>query len=231
MSQQRIFENRYDAGRQLAESLNRYKGRDDVLVLGLPRGGVPVAYEVAEHLEAPLDIFTVRKLGVPSHEEMAMGAIATGNVRVLNEYVVDTLKIEPRSIDAVEEVERRELQRREVLYRGEHAPPRMQGKIAILVDDGLATGATMRAAVQALEQHEPAEIVVAVPTASRQTCDDFRRMDAVADVICVVTPLDFRAVGLWYRDFGQTTDDEVRRLLDQSRAREGVPSPQAVITS
>ena len=205
------FRDRSDAGRQLAAQLGRYAGRPDVVVLALPRGGVPVGYEVARELGAPLDVFLVRKLGVPGHEELAMGAVATGGVRVLNDHVVSALGIPDYVIDAVAVWEERELARRERLYRGERPPPDVRGRTVILVDDGLATGATMHAAVRALREQRPARIVVAVPTASPETCE--RLKEEVDDVICAVTPEPFYAVGLWYENFSQTTDEEVRDLL------------------
>jgi predicted phosphoribosyltransferase len=205
------FRNRTEAGRVLAGKLAAYANRRDVIVLALPRGGVPVAYEVARALGAPLDVFVVRKLGLPGNEEYAMGAIATGGVRVLNEQVVNALGIPEQVIDTVAVREQQELARRERLYRGERPPPEVRGRSVILVDDGLATGATMQAAVEALRRLQPARIVVAVPTASPDTCEQLR---AQADeVICATTPEPFRAVGLWYEDFSQTTDDEVRELL------------------
>jgi len=183
----------------------------DLIVLALPRGGVPVAYEVARALGAPLDVFVVRKLGVPGHEEYAMGAIATGGVRVLNEELVRTLGMPERVLDAVAAREQQELARRERLYRGQRQPPEVRGRTVILVDDGLATGATMQAAVKALRRLQPARIVVAVPTASPDTCEQLRT--EADEVICATTPEPFHAVGLWYQDFSQTTDDEVRELL------------------
>jgi predicted phosphoribosyltransferase len=205
------FQDRREAGRLLAEKLGAYANRPDVLVLALPRGGVPVAYEVARALRAPLDVFIVRKLGVPGYEELAMGAVATGGVRVLNDELVRALSIPDYVIDAITAWEREELARRERLYRGDRPPPDVQGRTAILVDDGLATGATMHAAIAALRQQQPARIVVAVPTGSPQTCDALRA--EVDDVICAITPEPFHSVGLWYKDFSQTTDDEVRELL------------------
>lgn len=208
-----IFRNRSDAGKYLAEKLQKYKGRADVLVLALPRGGVPVGYEVAKELDVPLDIFLVRKLGVPGHEELALGAIATGGVRVLNDEVVHYLHIRPQLIDAIAARELKELRRREVAYRGSRPEPDVKGKIVILVDDGLATGSTIRAAVQALRQQQPARLVVAVPVAAPQTCDE----DVVGadEIVCAVTPEAFLGVGQWYLDFSQTTDEEVRDLLEQ----------------
>lgn len=209
----RGFRDRRDAGRRLAEQLTAYAGRPDVLVLALPRGGVPVAYEVARALRAPLDVFVARKLGVPGHEELAMGAVATG-VRVLKDEIVRGLEIPDDVIDAVTVWERRELARRERLYRGDCPAPDVRGRTVILVDDGLATGASMHAAVAALRQQGPARIVVAVPTAARETCEALRA--EVDDVVCAITPEPFHAVGLWYEDFSQTTDDEVRELLGRA---------------
>jgi predicted phosphoribosyltransferase len=207
----RRFRDRREAGRLLAAQLSAYASRPDVLVLALPRGGVPVAAEVARALGAPLDVFVVRKLGVPGHEEFALGAIATGGVRVLNDDVVRALRIPDRVIDAVAAKEQEELARRERLYRGDRPPLDVRGRTVILVDDGLATGATMHAAIKALRQQQPARIVVAVPTASPETCDELKR--EVDEVICATMPDPFYAVGLWYEDFSQTTDEEVRELL------------------
>jgi len=208
------FENRSEAGQFLATKLEKYANRNDVLVLALPRGGVPVGYEVAKSLNTPLDIFVVRKLGVPGHEELAMGAIASGGVRVLNPSVVDALHIHWDMIDAVAAHEQQELERRMRDYRGSRPMPEVRQKTVILVDDGLATGASMWAAVLALRQLEPSEIVVAVPTASEETCRDFR--EVVEDIVCAITPEPFMAVGIWYKDFSQTTDEEVRELLSQA---------------
>jgi len=208
------FRDRVEAGRRLAADLTQYAHRPDVVVLALPRGGVPVAYEVARALGAPLDIFVVRKLGVPGHEEVAMGAVATGGIRVLNDALVRSLGIPRDVIEAVTAREREELARRERLYRGNRAPVDVRGRTVILVDDGLATGATMHAAIRALRQQQPARIVVAVPTASPETCDELKRV--VDEVVCATTPDPFYAVGLWYEDFSQTTDEEVRELLAQS---------------
>jgi putative phosphoribosyl transferase len=210
------FRDRTEAGRRLAEALMHYKGRSDVLVLALPRGGVPVAYEVARALGAPLDVFVVRKLGVPGQPEVAMGAIATGNVRVLNREVVTALGIPPQMIDTVAEREHVELERRERAYREGRPAPAVAGRIVILVDDGLATGATMRAAAVALKALKPARVVVAVPTAAREACDDFR--SEVDEVVCAETPPLFGAVGLWYEDFSETSDEEVRDLLTRAAA-------------
>jgi predicted phosphoribosyltransferase len=209
-----LFRDRSEAGRQLAVRLAQYADRPDVLVLALPRGGVPVGYEVARTLHAPMDVFIVRKLGVPGHEELAMGAVATGGIRVLNDQVVNGLGIPDYVIDAVAGWEQQELERRERLYRGQRPPPGVRGKTVLLVDDGLATGSTMLAAVRALRQLGPARIVVAVPVASRDTCELLKL--EVDEVVCAVTPEPFYAVGLWYRNFSQTTDEEVRELLEQS---------------
>src|SRR2546423_7741457 len=208
------YRDRIEAGQQLAEKLMMYANRPDVLVLALPRGGVPVGFAVAEGLHAALDVYLVRKLGVPGHEELAMGAIATGGVRVLNEAVVDALHIPPATIDAVAAAEQRELARRERLYRGTRPAPDVRGRTVILVDDGLATGATMRAAVAALRQQQPARIVVAVPIAAPSTCDELRA--EVDEIVCAITPEPFYAVGLWYEDFAPPTDDEIRTLLDRA---------------
>ena len=205
------FRNRTDAGRQLAEKLATYADRPDVLVLALPRGGVPVGSEVARALGAPLDAFLVRKLGVPGYEELAMGAVATGGVRVLNDEIVRGLGIVEHVIDVAVAREMEELARREQLYRGGSPPPNVAGRTVILVDDGLATGATMRAAVAALRRQHPARIVVAVPTASPDTREALKA--EADDVVCATTPEPFFAVGHWYEDFRQTTDDEVRDLL------------------
>lgn len=215
MSPMERYSDRREAGRALAAALAPYAGRDDVVVLALPRGGVPVGYEVASALGAPLDVFVVRKLGVPGHEELAMGAIATGGVRVLVPSVVESLGISSDEIDSVADAERRELERRERQYRGNRPELDVRGRTVILVDDGLATGATMRAAVAALRQCEPARIVVAAPVGARDACDEFRVL--ADDVICARTPEPFYGVGLWYDDFSQTSDDEVRDLLGGDR--------------
>ena len=205
------FEDRRDAGRRLADQLGHYAGRQDVVVLGLPRGGVPVAFEVARALEAPLDVFLVRKLGVPGHEELAMGAIASGGVRVLNADVISGAGLSDAQIEAVSLRELEQLERQERAYRGDRAPIDVTGRTAILVDDGLATGATMRAAVAALRDRGAGVIVVAVPTAPSETCAALRR--EVDEVVCAHTPDPFMAVGLWYRDFAPVGDQEVADLL------------------
>jgi len=205
------FRNRSEAGQLLARALEQYKNRPDVLVLALPRGGVPVGYEVAKALNAPLDVFIVRKLGVPGHEELAMGAIATGGTRVLSSPVIEQLNIPPSVIDRVASREEEEIRRREYLYRGNNPAPNISNKIVILVDDGLATGSTMKAAISALRRQNPKKIVVAVPTAPADTCEELR--GEADEVICAATPEPFYAVGLWYEDFAQTTDDEVKKLM------------------
>jgi predicted phosphoribosyltransferase len=208
------FLDRAEAGRVLAERLAHYAHRPDVLVLALPRGGVPVAYEVARALGAPLDVFLVRKLGVPGQEELAMGAIATGGVRVLNEDVVRVLRIPDEVIDSVAESQGRELERRERSYRDDRPLPEVRGRTVILIDDGLATGSSMRAAIAALRQQKPARVVVAVPVAAAATVEEMSR--EVDDLVCVLTPEPFYAVGSWYEDFTQTTDDKVHALLEQA---------------
>ncbi len=208
---ERAFPNRIEAGRLLAEKLEKYAGRDDVIVLGLPRGGVPVANEVAKRLHAPLDVFIVRKLGVPGFEELAAGAIASGGVRVLKEVVMRAIPHAEQAIEAVTARETTELQRREQTYREGRPGPDLRDRIAILVDDGLATGATMRAAVKALRQCRAAKIVVAVPVGPPDTCHE---IEAEADeTICLNMPEFFQAVGQYYEDFSQTTDENVRELL------------------
>jgi predicted phosphoribosyltransferase len=207
----RVFRDRREAGRVLAGLLDRYRAQPDVIVLGLPRGGVPVAYEVAMALHAPLDVFLVRKLGVPGHEELAMGAIASGGVVVLNDDVIRALGTTADVVRRVAEREGREMSRRERAYRERRPQPEVAGKVVIVVDDGLATGASMRAAVLALRQARPARIVVAVPAAPESTCRELR---AIADdVVCATTPSPFSAVGASYWDFTQTTDEEVSDLL------------------
>ena len=209
------FRNRTEAGQLLAKRLTKYANRSDVLVLALPRGGVPVGYEVAHALNAPLDVFVVRKLGVPGHEELAMGAIAGGGVRVLNGSVVEGLRIPDDVIDAVAARELGELERRERAYRDDRPAPDVQGRTVILVDDGIATGSTMRAAVEALRQLEAARIVVATPTAALSTVREMR--PDVDELVAVMTPADFAGVGQWYENFSQTTDDEVREWLESAR--------------
>jgi predicted phosphoribosyltransferase len=210
-----IFRDRKEAGRQLASRLTKYANRPDVIVLALPRGGVPVAYEVAKQIGAPLEVFLVRKLGVPGYEELAMGAIASGGVRVINEDLVRQLQIPGKVIEAVAAEEQCELERRERAYRDDRPPPDVKGRTVILIDDGLATGSTMRAAAAALRGLGPARIVVAVPVSAPETCDEIR--EEVDEVVCAVTPEPFRGVGLWYKDFSQTTDEEVRELLERAR--------------
>jgi predicted phosphoribosyltransferase len=212
-----VFVDRRQAGQVLAESLQRFKGRPDVVVLGLPRGGVPVASEVAVALGAPLDVFVVRKLGLPGHPELAMGAIASGGIRVLNDDVVSALGPTPAQIEAVARAEGTELERREREYREGRPLTPVEGRVVILVDDGLATGSTMRAAVMAVRRLRPSLVVVAVPVGARETCAELRRL--ADEVVCGAMPEPFSAVGLWYRDFSQTTDAEVRQCLEQTRAR------------
>jgi predicted phosphoribosyltransferase len=213
------FRDRVDAGRKLAEQLSHYANRRDVLVLGLPRGGVPVAYQVAQALNAPLDALLVRKLGVPGQEELAMGAVAMGGVRVLNEEVVGLLGIPDEEIDAIAADECRVLERRNALYRQGRPPPDVRGHTVILVDDGLATGATMRAALSALRPQGPARIVVAVPTAGVETCEQLR--PEVNELVCVMMPDPFFAIGLWYEDFWPISDEEVCALLEEGARQSG----------
>ncbi|MCW3029544.1 MAG: Erythromycin esterase [Solirubrobacterales bacterium] len=211
----RRFRNRTEAGRFLAARLRHYSGREDVVVLGLPRGGVPVAYEVARELAAPLDVYVVRKLGVPGHEEFAFGAIATGGVRVLNKELIEQLGLPAEWIEAIDAKERRELELRERAYRGDRPPPDLAGRTVILVDDGLATGSTMLAALQAVRLDDPARVVAAVPVAAPEVCE---ALQALADeIVCALTPQPMRAVGLWYEDFSETSDEEVRDLLARAR--------------
>ena len=208
------FRDRRDAGRILASYLAQYADRPDVVILALPRGGVPVGFELARALRAPLDVMVVRKLGVPGHEELAMGAIASGGVRILNHDVIQMLGIRPDTFECVAEQEQQELARREAAYRGNRGPAAVKGRTVILVDDGLATGSTMRAAVAALRTLQPSCIVIAVPTAAAETC---RELKAEADdVVCAMTPTPFFGVGQWYDDFSQTTDEEVHRLLQEA---------------
>jgi predicted phosphoribosyltransferase len=208
------FGDRREAGVVLADRLRQFADKGNVVVLALPRGGVPVAYEVARALVAPLDVFVVRKLGLPGHPELAMGAIASGGVRVLNEDVLESVAVSQAAIDAVTRTEQLELERRERAYRDGRPPVPIEGRVVILVDDGLATGSTMRAAALAVRRLHPARVVVAVPVGAWQTC---QALGEVADkVVCPFTPEPFRAVGLWYADFSQTTDEEVRQLLAQA---------------
>lgn len=213
------FEDRVDAGRRLADALARagYDHAGDVLILALPRGGVPVGYEVAHRLDAPLDVFLVRKLGVPGHEELAMGAIATGGVVVLNDNVLHHARVRRDEVDRVARDEWTELARREREYRGQRRPPAIDGKTVILIDDGLATGASMRAAAEAVKRLNPKKVVVAVPVAAPETCAQFR--DLVDDVVCTITPDPFASVGMWYEDFSQTSDEEVRELLSRAQRK------------
>jgi putative phosphoribosyl transferase len=217
---ERAFANRTEAGRQLAEKLDKYAGRDDVIVLGLPRGGVPVAYEVAKRLRAPLDVFIVRKLGVPGFEELAAGAIASGGVRVLNQDVMRAIPYADEAIEAVTAKETTELERREQIYREGRPPPELRDRTVILVDDGLATGATMRAAVKALRERGAAKIVVAVPVGPADTCRELA--EEADETVCLSTPVFFQAVGQYYEDFSQTSDEDVRELLSQ--AAQNTPS-------
>ena len=209
------YRDRFDAGAVLARRLGGLAGRPDLLVLALPRGGVPVAFEVARRLAAELDVFVVRKLGVPGQEQLAMGAIASGGTRVLNDSVIEALGIDDETIEAVAAQEQRELERRELLFRGDRPPPGIQGRTVVLVDDGLATGSTMLAALRALREQSPARVIVAVPVAAPETCELME--DEADEVVCAATPEPFHAVGLWYEDFEQTTDEEVRELLERAR--------------
>jgi putative phosphoribosyl transferase len=211
---QLIFADRVHAGQLLAGALRKYADRSDVIVLGLPRGGVPVAYEVAKRLHAPLDVMVVRKLGVPGWEELAMGAVASGGVRVINDEVVQGSNISAESIERAAAAEMQELHRREIAYRGHTGAPDVKDKTVILIDDGIATGSTIRAAVQALRQQGPARIVIAVPTAAADTCDKLAPM--VDELITLIRPIYFHAVGQWYENFEQTTDAEVKQLLAEA---------------
>lgn len=205
------FINRHEAGRILADQLRYYAHNPDALVLALPRGGVPVGYEVAKTLSLPLDVFIVRKLGVPGHEELAMGAIASGATTIFNEEIVEALHISKEAIDEVIHAENKELERRERLYRVDRPFPELEDKIVILVDDGIATGATMRAAIKALRKHNPARLIMAIPVAAYSTYSEMANL--VDEIVCPLQPLHFYAVGLWYEDFAQTTDAEVSELL------------------
>lgn len=209
------FSNRYEAGKVLATHLQEFAHNKKAIILALPRGGVPVAYEVALALSLPLDICLVRKLGLPGHEEYAMGAIAFGGTVMFNESIIDELKIDQDSIAKVLTAEQKELIRRELLYRGKRSFPELLGKTIILVDDGIATGSTMRAAVEALKQHKPASIIIAVPVAASSTCEEMAKL--VDKVICPLKPNPFHAVGLWYNDFAQTSDEEVIALLKKTQ--------------
>ena len=220
-----LFHDRAAGGRRLAERLERYAGDPNLRVLALPRGGVPVGYEVATALGAPMDVAIVRKLGAPGHEELAMGAVAWNGVRVLNDEVVRHLHIDPRTIDRVTARELEEVKRREALFRGPRRQLDVAGAIVILVDDGLATGATMKAAVLALRYEAPARIIVAVPVGAAATCDALRSI--ADDVVCLYSPHDFSSVGLWYEDFEQTTDQNVRDLLEQAAIRGRSLAPSA----
>jgi putative phosphoribosyl transferase len=221
LASQTRFRDRRDAGRRLAEhpGLKKYEGRDDTIVLALPRGGVPVGYEIAKALKLPLDVFVVRKLGVPGHEELAMGAIASGGTRVIDEGLIRRLELDEETIAGVAAEEQRQLEERERRYREGRAPPDVAGKTVLLVDDGLAPGSTMRAATQGLRAKDPAAVIVAVPVAPAQTCERLR--EDADEVICAITPDIFFAVGTWYEHFDQTGDDEVIELL--GRARHPVP--------
>jgi len=209
------FRDRRDAGRKLAQELLHYADRPDVIVLALPRGGVPVAYEVALALHAPLDILIVRKLGLPGHEELAIGAIASGGIRVLNEGIIRALNIPEEVVERVAQREMQELQRREQAYRGNVSTPELRDRTVILIDDGLATGASMRAAVAGVRAQDPERIVVAVPTAAPETCEAFE--NEVDEIVCAITPEPFLGVGRWYEDFEQTTDEGVRLFLEDAR--------------
>ena len=208
----RRFQDRTDAGRLLAKKLSQYADRKDVIIMGMLRGGVPVAFEVAKSLRIPLDVFVVRKLGVPGHEELAMGAIASGGLRVLNREIIEAVGVSQAAVESVAVRELQELERQQRLYRGQTPLPELAGRTVIVVDDGLATGSTMRAAIVALRQGNPAGIIVAVPVAAADTA---RRLAEEADgVVCLGTPPDFHAVSMWYEDFLQTSDEEVRKLLE-----------------
>jgi len=214
MAKLKAFKNRRQAGELLAERLDAYAGHSDAILLSLPRGGVPVAFSISRKLNIPLDILIVRKLGVPGHAEYAMGAIASGGLRVLQQDVLDTLDISPAVVETITQRELREIERRERLYRDNRPTPSLHDRIVILVDDGLATGSTMLAAVQAVRQEEPKRVIVAVPVAAPDTC---QKLAAEADeIVCLSTPSPFYAVGIWYEDFSQTSDDEVRNLLRQA---------------
>lgn len=214
-SSRTLFANRTTAGRELAGVLGAYKDGDDVIVYGLPRGGVPVAYEVAKALGAPLDVLIVRKLGVPGHSELAMGAVASRGVRVLNDSVVTQLGIPERDVERITEQQRGEVRERERRFRGDYEAPDSEGATAILIDDGIATGSTMRASIEALREMSPAKIVVAVPVAAPDVCEEFEQL--ADEVVCLATEQPLGAVGMWYEDFDQTTDQEVIELLAKAR--------------
>jgi len=207
------FRDRHEAGRHLALRLLPHANRRHTTVLALPRGGVPVAYEVAVVLQVPLDVFLVRKLGVPGHPELAMGAIASGGIRVINDRIVRELGVTQADLDRVAAMQAIEIARQETAFRGEQPPLNLAGRTVVLVDDGLATGASMRAAAEAVRAQHPARVIVAVPVAARETYEEFQRL--VDEVACVATPEPFHAVGMWYEDFSQTSDEEVRSLLDR----------------
>jgi putative phosphoribosyl transferase len=217
------FRNRTEAGKLLASKLTQYANHPDVLVLGLPRGGVPIAFEVAKALNAPLDIWLVRKLGVPGQKELAMGAIATGGIQVLNEDLLDWLRIPGQTITRVAEQEFQELQRRDRLYRGDRPLPNIRDRIVILIDDGLATGSTMRAVIVALKHQQPQRIIIAVPVAPLDTCDRLR--SEVDELVCLMTPKHFAGIGQWYEDFTQTTDEQVCELLNATTNDPQCPHP------
>jgi putative phosphoribosyl transferase len=212
-----LFKNRRISGQKLADRLDRYSGKQDVVVLGLARGGIPVANEVAAKLQAPLDVFLVQKLGVPGREELAFGALASGDVRVMNQEIVSNLNVSSDQMKHIIQQESEELERRENAYRGDRERNELEGKIVILVDDGLATGASMRAAVKAVRTHQPKKIVVAVPVAAPETCGEIDKL--VDETICFHTPSPFRGVGAWYRDFPQVDDQEVQQILAQAEER------------
>lgn len=207
--------NREDAGKRLAKELSAYAHTPELIVLALPRGGVPVAYEIAKSLHAPLDVFIVRKLGVPGHEELAMGAIAMGGTSVLNDHIIRELRISPEAIKRVTQEEQKELERRMQVYRDKQAFPGLENHTIILVDDGIATGATIRAAIAALKKHKPAKLIIAVPVAEKSTCEKLSSL--VDEIICPLRPLYFNAVGAWYEIFDQTSDEEVRSLLKKAK--------------
>jgi putative phosphoribosyl transferase len=224
-----IFLDRTDAGRRLAKQLGSYADQSDVIVLGIPRGGVPVAYEVATELKAPLDVFVVRKLGVPWQEELAFGAIASGGVRFLDRPIVESVGVSDKEIEQITERERKELDRRERLYRSGEAPLELKGKTVILVDDGIATGASTQAAITALRQLKPRRIVLAAPVAPASTCKRLR--PEVDDLVCLHAPQSFYAIGEFYEDFSQVPDEEVTRLLQLNAEQRGREVPRAGQTS